>query len=175
MELPLDTETKLTELRDSDKADLVHWLNDKDIYKRTLRIPFPYTENDAGNFLKYARDKESKFSRQMEWAIRNGSGKLIGVIGLHGKEENKFRDEIGYWLAKDYWGKGIMKKALRAVTNIATETYGLVRIDAPIFAFNLHSQKVAEKCGYALEGTLRSFYYKDGMFFDCKLFAFVKQ
>lgn len=173
--LQLDSNFYISPLKDEDTKALVKWLNDKDIYKRTLIIPYPYSEQDAKDFIKYARMKNNKFGREMEWAIRKSDGELIGVIGLRGSESNRYKDEIGYWLAKDYWGKGIMKRTLKTITNIATEQYGLVRIEAPIFSFNLHSQKVAEKCGYIPEGTLRKAYYKDGMFFDCKLFAFVKE
>lgn len=175
MDLQLDKDTVITTLQENDKDALVWWLNDKDIYKRTLRIPYPYTEQDALDFIHHTREKDDKFGKQMTWAIRHKDGKLIGVIGLLGTDKFPHKDEIGYWLARDYWGKGVMKRTLKAITNIAIEKYGIVRIEAPIFAFNLHSQKVAEKCGYIYEGTLRKAFYKDGMYFDCRMYAFVKE
>jgi RimJ/RimL family protein N-acetyltransferase len=175
MELQLDNETSLSKLQESDKDALVWWLNDKDIYKRTLRIPYPYTEQDALDWINLTHEKDAKFGQQMTWAIRNAEGKLIGVIGLLGSSTYPHKDEIGYWLARDFWGKGVMKRTLKAVTNIIVEEYGVVRLEAPIFAFNLHSQKVAEKCGYLYEGTMRKAFYKDGMYFDCRMYAFVKE
>lgn len=175
MELQLDKDTQLTELRDSDKDALVWWLNDKDIYKRTLRIPHPYTEVDAIEFIRQCREKDEVFGVQMSWAIRKADGQLIGMISLFGKDEFPQKEEIGYWLARDFWGKGIMKRSLQAVTNIAVEKYGIVRLEAPTFAFNLHSQKVAEKCGYLYEGTLRKAFFKDGMYFDCRMYSYVKE
>lgn len=175
MELQLDKDTMLTELRDSDVETLVWWLNDKDIYKRTLSIPFPYTESDAIDFISRCRAKDEEFGVQMTWAIRKSDGQLIGVIGLFGKPEFPQKEEVGYWLARDFWGRGIMKKALQVVTNIAVEKYEIIRLEAPTFAFNLHSQKVAEKCGYQFEGTLRKALYKDGIYFDCRMYAYVKE
>ncbi len=175
MEIQLDQETILTELKESDKDALVWWLNDKDIYKRTLNIPFPYTETDAIEFYNKCKEKDEIFGVQMTWAIRKKDGQLIGVIGLSGKDEFPQKEEVGYWLARDFWGKGIMKKSLQAVTNIAIEKYGIIRLEAPTFAFNLHSQKVAEKCGYMYEGNLRKSLYKDGMYFDCRMYSYVKE
>jgi [ribosomal protein S5]-alanine N-acetyltransferase len=175
MDLQLDKDTVLTTLKESDKDALVWWLNDKDIYKRTLRIPYPYTEKDALDFIAFCQDKDVRYGRQMTWAIRQSEGKLIGVIGLLGADTFPHKDEIGYWLARDYWGKGIMKRTLKAITNIIIEKYHVVRLEAPIFAFNLHSQKVAEKCGYLFEGTLRKAFNKDGMYFDCRMYSFVKE
>ncbi len=49
MKIVVNDEIHLSEVRPSDKDALVSHLNDRDIYDRTLRIPFPYTEKDAND------------------------------------------------------------------------------------------------------------------------------
>ncbi len=49
MALMINDQIRLTEFRLSDKPALIEHLNDREIYERTLRIPFPYTEADADN------------------------------------------------------------------------------------------------------------------------------
>ena len=51
MHLPVTDQISLTEFRPSDKAICVERIGDRDIYDRTLRIPFPYTENEADEWL----------------------------------------------------------------------------------------------------------------------------
>ena len=59
MKIVVNSQVYLSEFRSSDKPSLVEHLNDRDIYDRTLRIPFPYTENDADDWLaRYAKATE---------------------------------------------------------------------------------------------------------------------
>lgn len=173
--IQLDENITLAAPSAEDVKSYVKYLNEEEIFKRTLMIPFPYSEKDAKDFIAYAKNKSEKYGRPMEWAIKSKEGEVIGGIGLHGRfDKDSHKDEIGYWMAKPFWGKGVMTKALKKISEIATDEYGLLRIEAPIFAFNLHSVKVAEKCGYKFEGLLKKAYLKNGHYFDCKLYALVK-
>ena len=51
MEILVNEQVRLTEVRSSDKPALVEYLNDRDIYDRTLRIPYPYTDASADEWL----------------------------------------------------------------------------------------------------------------------------
>jgi len=85
------------------------------------------------------------------------------------------RAEIGYWLAKPYWGQGIMTAVVRTACAFAFAEFGLVKIMAQVFAGNGASAKVLEKCGFQQEGYLRKHYLKDGNYVDAKLFALLKE
>lgn len=167
----------LTPAREADKADFVKYLNDPEIYKYTLSIPYPYTEKDADLFIEYCNEKTARFGREMEWRIHDSkSGEAIGGIGLHGKYgKDSHRDEIGYWVARHLWGKGIMTAALKALTQFVFENYNLDRIEAPIYSFNIGSQRAAEKAGFQKEGVLRKAYKKDGKYFDGVLYSLIKE
>lgn len=100
---------------------------------------------------------------------------MIGGCGFDGVQVGKsHRAEIGYWLAKPYWGRGIMTAVVRRLCDFAFEQFGLVKITAHVFADNGASAKVLEKCGFQQEGYLRKHYLKDGQFLDSRLFALVK-
>lgn len=62
--------------------------------------------------------------------------------------------EIGYWLGEPYWGRGLMSQAVTMICEEAFEKLPIVRIQAEIFARNMGSRKVAEKCGFRMEGIL---------------------
>ena len=159
----------------ADVEALVLYLNEREISDNLLRVPFPYTENEAERYIKNAEERTKEFGRPMNFQLRNSDHRLIGSITLHNQHgKNSHKDEIGYWLAKPYWGKGIMPKALTAFAGYVFEHYGLVRLEATIFDFNASSIKVVEKCGFNYEGTLKKAYFKDGKFIDGKLYSLVK-
>ena len=83
------------------------------------------------------------------------NGKVIGSLGIENYEEKElpeFQDklgrEIGYVLSKDYWGRGLMPEAIKAVVKYLFETVGLDFIVCGHFVDNLQSQHAQEKCGF---------------------------
>jgi len=160
-----------------DSADYVRHLNSSYIYQRTLMLPENYTEKDAAWFLNHCAEKQAEFGHPLNFAIRNNAGALIGGCGFHGN--NKFkgithRDEIGYWLAEEYRGRGIMTAAVQFLVQYGFETRNLLRIEAPVYAFNIESQKVLLRCGFAEEGYLRKAYFRNGEYHDAKLYAITR-
>ena len=82
---------------------------------------------------------------------------LIGGCGFDSFQVGKsHRAEVGYWLAKPLWGRGIMTAVVRRVCRHAFEEFGLVKITAHVFSHNPASARVLEKCGFREEGFLRS-------------------
>jgi [ribosomal protein S5]-alanine N-acetyltransferase len=100
---------------------------------------------------------------------------LIGRCGFSSLEIGKsHRAEIGYWLAKPFWGRRIMAGVVRKMCEFAFAEFGLVKIMAHVHADNPASAKVLGRCGFVQEGYLRKHYLKDGRFLDAGLFALVK-
>ena len=90
------------------------------------------------------------------WAIRNAEDHLIGGCGFNDFQMGKsHRAEIGYWLAKPFWGQGIMTAVVRRACQYAFEEFGLVKIIAHVNATNPASARVLEKCGFEQEGYLK--------------------
>jgi len=122
-----------------DKPSLVKYLNDKDIYLRTLNIPFPYTPADAEAWLAIVDDwTRDNAGTPTSLCIRSPQGELVGGIGFNGLIIGKtHRAELGYWLAKPYWGQGIMTAAVDPVCKVAFSDFHLEKITAHIFSTNL--------------------------------------
>ncbi len=163
----------LSDIRPTDTPVLVEYLNDEDIYKKTLRIPHPYTEADAEKFIGFTAETTAKHGHPVHFAIRDESEQLIGGFGFDGLTYGH-RAEIGYWLAKPFWGQGIMTEVVRSVCALAIDEWKLVRITAHVFVHNKASARVLEKNGFEFEGLLRKHHKKDGKIVDSMLFALIR-
>lgn len=172
MKVELKNGFSVSDITALDKSAYVEHLAEKQIHDQTLNIPHPYTEADADGWIAAVAGETKKQGRSVNWAIRNENGHLIGGIGFHGLELGKtHKAEIGYWLAKPYWGRGVMTEAVRKITQLGFAEFGLLRITANVFHFNLGSAKVLRKAGYQVEGRLRRYYRKNGKIFDGILFS----
>ena len=175
MTLIINEQIHLSRIQATDCAACVEYLNDKDVYARTLRIPSPYTEKDFKNWLEIDRKATEQHGRPAHWAIRDEQESLIGGLGLvTGQAFESHRAELGYWLGKPFWDRGIMTAVVRRICEAAFAEFGLAKITANVFSDNAASARVLEKCGFQLEGLLRKHYLKDGKFLDSRLFALVK-
>lgn len=92
------------------------------------------------------------------WAITlKKNGKVVGSIGLH-KDEMRTTPRVkmlGYVLAEEFWGQGIMTEAVAEVIRYGFEELKLMLISVAHYSHNLRSQRVIEKSGFRYEGTLR--------------------
>ena len=136
-------------------------------------FPSPYTRKDAEAFINIARQfgKDEGFVYAIDI-----DGVAIGSIGIVIKGDgcSKFA-EIGYWLAEDFWQKGIMTEAIQRVCAITFEKYHIARIEAECFEWNVPSQMLLKKCGFLFEGRLRKRSYKNGSFCDSFMYALIQK
>jgi RimJ/RimL family protein N-acetyltransferase len=175
MKIVINSQIELSEFRTSDGDSLIEHLNDRDIYERTLRIPFPYGHADAEEWLSLVDKITKQQGRPVNWAIRSSDESLIGGCGFDGFQVGKsHRAEIGYWLAKPYWGKGIMTAVVQRLCQHAFEEFGLEKITAHVFTHNPASARVLEKCKFLEEGFLRKHFIKDDKFVDARLFGLLR-
>ena len=139
------------------------WINLRDAF------PHPYAKQHARDFIRAVRQR----SPETTFAIVVG-GEAIGSVGfvLHPDVE-RVSAEIGYWLGEPFWGRGIATDALVAITKHAFVSYGLTRVYALPFAWNLPSCRVLEKAGFVLEARLRRSAIKDGVVTDQMQYAFI--
>jgi RimJ/RimL family protein N-acetyltransferase len=175
MNILVNEQVRLTEFRDSDKPALIEHLQEKEIFDRTLRIPYPYTEKDAEEWLGIVAKTTQQQGCPVQWAIRNANDYLIGGTGFDGFQVGKsHRAEIGYWLAKPYWNRGIMSAVVQRVCQYAFEKFGLVKITAHVFTTNPASARVLIKCGFEQEGFLKKHYVKGEQYLDAKLYSLLR-
>jgi RimJ/RimL family protein N-acetyltransferase len=175
MKITVNEQIHLSEFQPSDQAACVQHLKEKEIYDRTLRIPYPYTDADFQEWMGIVEKTTQQQGQAVSWAIRNEGGALIGGCGFDGFQVGKsHRAELGYWLAKPYWGRGIMTAVVHRLCQFAFAEFALVKITAHVFACNAASARVLDKCGFVQEGLLRKHYLKDGQYIDARSFALLK-
>jgi len=125
------------------------------IYADPIGMAFrgsPRTFEETQQVFKWIFDNYSKDGFEMWAIIHKADQKLIGCCGLipqvvDGQQET----EMGYVLAKEYWGQGLATEAAFAVRNYGFEKLGCDRIIALINPKNLASQNVAQKIGLIYE------------------------
>jgi [ribosomal protein S5]-alanine N-acetyltransferase len=163
----------LSEVRVSDRDRYVDYLQDIEIYNNTLQIPHPYTTADADFWIALNEEWRRRDTRLTSFAIRNREGLLLGNAGFHDLAINKtHKAEIGYWLAKRFWGKGIMTSVVGKLVELGVKEFNLKRLTATVFVGNEASTRCLEKNGFICEGRLKNYYLKDGMLKDAMLYAF---
>jgi len=156
--MKLETERLiLREWRDTDKKHLIENINNIDIAKYLLVVPYPYTKKDANQWIIHCKkiNKEKK-KNAYNFAINlNVENKVIGGIGLTKIDEFQGTAELGYWLGTNYHRRGIMTEAVSAVLSFGFFKLNLRRINVCAFSDNVASIGVIKKAGFTEEGTIR--------------------
>ena len=130
---------------------------------------------DSRAFLEFATQKYEN-GGEPDWGIvYRGNGCLVGACGLVNWEAEHARAEVGFVLSREYWGRGLMSEAVRAILRFGFERMNLNRIEARCIAENAASARVMEKAGMVYEGTLRQREYIKGTYRDIKLYAILKK
>ena len=157
----------------SDAKDLAATLNNEKILNN-LRdgLPFPYTEQDACDYISamLSSDENNTFA----YAITIDD-RAVGSIGAFRKENiHRQTAELGYYLAEEYWGQGLMTRAIRQLCGIIFDTTDILRIYAEPFAYNIGSRRALEKSGFTFEGTMKNNAVKNGKVLDMMLYSLTR-
>jgi len=156
----------------------------------------PFKLSDVDDFLKWAGD--DRVTRYLRWntitsreealtflekvAIPHPwrrsiclDDRSVGYISIRRESgDDQCRAHIGYALAMDYWGQGIVTIALKmAVSRVFKEFPDLVRIEALVEVENKGSQRVLEKVGFLREGLLRQYGFCKGEIRDMFIYSFL--
>lgn len=154
----------------ADLDSLVLHANDEAV-SRTVsdRFPFPYTKQDAEEFLH-----EPAKPPAIVLAIEIDGVAVGGIDVRPGAAEFRIGGEIGYWLARRYWGRGIMSRVVACWCRYLFAEHGFERLQAAVFANNPGSARVLEKAGFQREGILRRAVIKHGRILDLWMYAMLR-
>jgi RimJ/RimL family protein N-acetyltransferase len=157
-------------LNDADKLAVI--ANNRNI-SDNLRdgFPYPYSADDANNWLKMVipvNDPPRFFAICYQ-------DDLCGSIGIVTKEDiYKKNVEIGYFLAEEYWGRGIITKAIKAATSHAFSKFDIIRVYAEPFSDNIGSRRALEKAGFKCEAYFRKNVIKNGIIKDSCIYSVLR-
>jgi ribosomal-protein-serine acetyltransferase len=162
-------------LRHAEDAEAVFLLTDNN--REHLRPWFPWVDAtlSSSDSEKFLIDCQEKFEKKT--AADFGvwyDGKWIGSMGFHTISLTSDWAEIGYWIAKDYEGKGLMTECVEAMIAYGFNELNLHRIQIKCVAYNIKSKAIPERLGFKLEGTIRENRKKDGEFYDTLTFGLLK-
>ena len=148
-----DVSLELLEMR---HADELYAVTDKN--RDHLRRWLPWLDNtrsveDTKAFIRVTR-KQLADDNGFQTAIRY-RGAIVGVVGHHRVDRPNRAASLGYWLAKDAQGRGIMTDACRMYTEHAFQTMRLHRVEIRCALENRRSRALPERLGFRSEGTIR--------------------
>jgi RimJ/RimL family protein N-acetyltransferase len=131
----------LRDLKPTDATWILEACQDEQIQYWTT-VPKPYLMEHAVGFAN------GKTSEKKVWVIEDSNKKEVGVISIHGVDENG-NAEIGYWVA--VWGRGVgaTKDAIISLAEYAKTQSDIKSIQATISDLNIASQAVAIAAGLA--------------------------
>jgi [ribosomal protein S5]-alanine N-acetyltransferase len=171
-------ETKRCLLREvtNDDADAIfHILSSADVSRYLGRHPLTRMDEVMLRVDTYRKTFEEKTG--IAWMIIDRtSGQLIGTCVLWKLDTTHHRAELGYILAPEYWGQGIVPEVSSALLSFGFNQIGLHSIEAQIDPANNGSRRVLEKLGFVQEGYFRENFYNPVIesFADTAVFSLLK-
>ena len=158
----------------SDKMELTNLCNAVDRRFLSDRLPYPYTEKDAEEWLKMVTNNDAITGIYRAIVY---DGKLIGSISVEKKDDDA---EIGYMLLNymllnEYSNKGIGTEAVRQVCSIAFKVLSLEQITANVFQPNIASIRVLLKNGFKYKSAIPNAVIKDGNVYDLLIYVLTEE
>ncbi len=158
----------------SDKYELAEILNNRNMQENLGDgLPDPYTPDDAEWYINEMLNADPNANIGFAIAL---DGRVIGSITVFRRQNDPAGAwEIGYYIGEPHWGHGYMTEAVHQICKFAFTNTDITRISAEVFARNIGSCRVLEKCGFRYEGTLRAHAVKNGERLDVKNYILTKK
>ena len=135
-----------------------------------------YSVKEVDDTKEYIKEQLEKLanSKAIYMAIRY-KDKIVGIIDFNSINENRKTAEIGYFLDKAYRGKGIMRRSVKELLNMAFNIMGMNKVIIRCATNNPKSCNVAKSLGFKYEGCLREFEDINGTLIDVNIFSILKK
>ena len=156
-----------------DAEDIFEYARDPEVARYVLWEAHRSIE-DSQSFINWVLEQYKKGQVSPWGIVHEADEKLIGTCGFVGWFPECARAEVGYALAKKYWGKGYMSEAVRAVITFGFREMRLNRIEATCDLKNLASARVMEEVGMKFEGVLRGYILLKGASCDQKMYSLLR-
>jgi RimJ/RimL family protein N-acetyltransferase len=145
---PCVLETERLMLRRPTLADVIaiaRLANDRRIAENTRRLPHPYSQDHAIEFVRGTAED----NRGAVFLIENNFVP-IGVVGVNWHQPDA--PELGYWLGVEHWGQGFGTEAARAMIDFTFEEFDIEQLVSGARVTNPSSRNILEKCGFQWSG-----------------------
>lgn len=159
--------------RQDDLDALLRHANDPEVVRGLSdRFPHPYTREDGERFLagQVVDLSDPVLAVEVDGEACGGLGARIGP-----GEQRRHSAELGYWLGRAHWGRGLMTRAVALYVPWVMHERSLLRMQANVLDFNDASAQVLRKNGFEQEGVLRGAIWKFDQPHDLRVFAKVRR
>jgi putative acetyltransferase len=131
----------------------------------TLQLPYPSIEQ--------TRERFTRFSAGSVQLVAEVDGRVMGILGLHSEENPRRRHAamLGMAVHDDFQGQGVGSALVASALDLADNWLGLRRIELQVFVDNTAAVHLYQKFGFEIEGTLREFALRDGVYVDAYAMA----
>lgn len=170
----IDEDLELREIHQRDRKKIYDVVDDNRVF---LKRWLPW--------LNHTKSPHSYLSVIKSWQqnIEMGTGmelglfyhdEFIGMCGFTTIDPNSRRAQIGYWLAQEYEGRGLMLRTVKGLINYGFSDMGLNRIEIVCGEKNVRSRKLPEALGFTPEGTMKDYEFLYDHYHDCILYRMLK-
>ncbi|MFT9496396.1 GNAT family N-acetyltransferase [Anaerosolibacter sp.] len=150
------------------------YASDPEVARYALWKPHKSMEESKSTIERYIQSYENHTGTV--WGIyHNEEKKVIGSAGFIKCDDYFKRGEIGYTLARKYWGQGYATELLNRLIGFGFNQLNLHRIEGICHIGNLASARVMEKAGMIQEGILRGYFYKDNNHSDVRIYSIIHE
>ena len=161
---------RLEPLSQAHVEPLEQMLEDPDVL-RFSRVPVPVPVGFGREWFERYDDGRRDGTRVAFAIVDDVSEEFLGVALAPTVDEETRTVELGYLVASHARGRGVATAALRQLTDWTFAELGALRIELVISVDNPASKRVAQRCGYTLEGVHRSVYFKQGLREDIEIWS----
>jgi ribosomal-protein-alanine N-acetyltransferase len=169
------TERLLLRKLSPDDAPAVFEYGSRDAVTRNVLFPQHESLADSEAFLAKIFDQKGIEFGVVWGIVLKENGKLIGTIGLHHINLENKRLEVGYALHDDYWNKGIVTEATKALIDSVYSNTTINRIEALCVSDHVRSYRVMEKAGMQFEGILRQASLMKSGLCDMRIYSILRE
>ena len=156
-----DGEIRLRLRSDADIPALVAICRDPEI-PRWTRVPEEYSEDTAREWTKQAAADQERGTGLHLLVADADTDAVIGSAGIVGVDWEESRCEIGYFIAREHRGRGLMTRAVRLLCRWIFDELPIERVEIHAEPSNRASCRVAEAAGFTFEGVLRAYFVNKG-------------
>ncbi|MDE2377850.1 GNAT family N-acetyltransferase [Bradyrhizobium sp.] len=129
----------------ADVKAIARLANDRRIAENTRRLPHPYSQDHAVDFIRTT----AKLGSESVFLIEHDDTP-VGMVGIDRSRSDAA--ELGYWLGVEHWGRGYATEAARGAIDFFFEEFGEDHLHAGARVTNPASRNVLEKCGFQWSG-----------------------
>ncbi len=158
-----DLASSVFQVIDDDRGNLVEWMS---WTKGTKEV------EDVENFIIFSLTEYAKGNALTCFIEYKGS--IAGCIGFNTIDRSLKKAELGYWLSTKYQGNGVINRSAKYLVDYAFDNLGVEKVEIHVATGNRPSQKVCERLGSTLEGTIKNSITLYGEILDLNIYGIYK-